>query len=112
MSTDALDIYAEQLQEQLGENGNGTESGLLSPDGVKVVKIWGWFEHNTFRSGRDTAKQVPKREGARFITAGKQELGDFDVYNNIEIYFPYRDETYIIQYAEKDDNGAQVLWLV
>jgi hypothetical protein len=111
MSSDALDIYREHLNEQLGENASISERAVFDPNGL-AIDIYGVFDDNTFRSGQDTANQNPKREGARFtISQMPVTVIDFDVYTDVEIYFPYRDKTFKINFIEKDEQGAQVLWL-
>jgi hypothetical protein len=112
MSSDALDIYRDHLDEQLGVNAPATEEAVIDPSGTLETHIYGVFDDNTFRNGQDTANQYPKREGARFtISQIPASMTNFDVYANINIYLPYRDKTFIIQYIETDKQGAQVIWL-
>jgi hypothetical protein len=111
MSLDTLDIYRDHLDEQLGINAPMSEEAVFDPSGLSI-KIYGVFDDNTFRSGEDRANQNPKREGARFtISQMPSTVINFDIYSDVEIYFPYRDKTFKIQYVETDDSGAQVLWL-
>jgi len=112
MSSDALDIYREHLDEQLGVNAPATEEAVFDPDGL-AISIYGVFDDNTFRSGADRNNNFPKSAGARFtISQLPSAIVSFDVYLNFNIYFPYRGKLYKIEYIEKDEQGAQVLWLV
>lgn len=110
MSTDALDIYREHLNEELGESSPISETATYDPSGTDEAELSGVFDDNTFISGKATApgRNTPKREGARFIVS---TILDFDIYENKEIYFPYRSQSFVIHYIEKDASGAQVLWL-
>jgi hypothetical protein len=115
MSSDALDIYRDHLDEQLGVNAPMTEEAVIDPSGLLEAHIYGVFDDNTFRDGQDRNNNFPKSAGIRFVISQIPDMmkdASFDIYANVSIYFPYRDKTYIIQYAEKDEQGAQVLWVV
>jgi hypothetical protein len=115
MSSDTLNIYREHLDEQLGVNAPATEEAVIDPSGTLEANLYGVFDDNTFRSGADRNNNFPKSAGARFtISKIPDNMKDenFDIYTNVSIYFPYRDKTYLIQYIEKDEQGAQVLWMV
>ena len=109
MTTDALDIHAASLYEQLSSNGVFTETAIYDPDGV-ATEISGVFDENVFRSSDGGGNTTQRKDGARFIVA--QITFDFDVYSDKELFFPYRGETFKIQNIEPDKNGATVKWLV
>jgi len=112
MSSDALNIYREHLNYQLGEDGAFTQLAIFDPSGL-AIEIYGVFDDNTFRQGADTAGQRPKKEGARFILSFvPTELEGFDVYANYNIYLEHENKQFKVEYMEKDSTGAQVLWLV
>ncbi|HQO00685.1 MAG TPA: hypothetical protein PLI62_00340 [Spirochaetota bacterium] len=110
MSIEALDIFRTHLNEILGTDSPISEPATYDPSGTDEADLSGVFDDNTFKSGGATApgRNTPKREGARFIVS---EIVDFDIYENKEIYLPYRERTFIIHYIEHDASGAQVLWL-
>ena len=108
MTTSALDIYKLHLTEQLGENGVFTETAIFDPSGVDVP-LSGVFDENNFRGNKDVAGVQQKKDGARFIVS---EITAFDLYENVQLYLSYRDKMYTIQEVERDEQGAQVLWLV
>ncbi len=108
MSSDALDIYREHLDEQLGENSPITQKAYFDPDGLNE-EIFGVFDDNTFRDGQGRGNFNPKRSGARFTVSS---ILTFDIYDNANLQITYPvDKIFKIQYIEKDDTGAQVLWL-
>ena len=109
MTTSALDIYKLHLTEQLGENGVFTEPAIFDPSGADVT-LSGVFDENNFRGNKDVAgvHVQQKKDGARFIVS---EITAFDLYENVQLYLPYRDKMYTIQEVERDEQGAQVLWL-
>lgn len=112
MSSDTLSIYSETLAAQLGEDGIFTERAVIDPDGIHgdPVEIWGIFEDNTKVGNKDSGHVEQKTTGPRFITAS---ISNIDVYDDYAITFPDRGEEYkfIIQYINRDMQGAQVLWL-
>lgn len=108
MTTSALDIYKLHLTEQLGENGVFTEPAIFDPSGADVT-LSGVFDENNFRGNKDVAGVQQKKDGARFIVS---EITTFDLYENVQLYLSYRDKMYTIQEVERDEQGAQVLWLV
>lgn len=108
MTSSALDIYKLHLTEQLGENGVFTETAIFDPSGADVT-LSGVFDENNFRGNKDVAGVQQKKDGARFIVS---EITAFDLYENVQLYLPYRDKMYTIQEVERDEQGAQVLWLV
>ena len=108
MTSSALDIYKLHLTEQLGENGVFTETAIFDPSGADVT-LSGVFDENNFRGNKDVAGVQQKKDGARFIVS---EITTFDLYNNVQLYLSYRDKMYTIQEVERDEQGAQVLWLV
>ena len=108
MSAEALAIFNTHLAEQLGENGVFTESGVYDPDG-DAVDLTGVFDDHTFKgSAKDGGNNNQQKEGARFIVAS---MTDFDLYDNKQLFLSYRNKTYTIEYVERDESGAQVLWL-
>jgi hypothetical protein len=109
MSSDALQIYQEHQDEQFGENSPFTEMAVFDPDGLSI-DIWGVFDDNTFRDGQGRGNFNPKRSGARFVISQMPVTG-FDVYTDYQLSFPERSLLFKIEYAEKDKQGAQVLWL-
>lgn len=108
MTSSALDIYKLHLTEQLGENGVFTETAIFDPSGADVT-LSGVFDENNFRGNKDVAGVQQKKDGARFIVS---EITAFDLYENVQLYLSYRDKMYTIQEVERDEQGAQVLWLV
>ena len=108
MTSSALDIYKLHLTEELGENSPVTEPAIFDPSGVDVT-LSGVFDENNFRGNKDVAGVQQKKDGARFIVS---EITTFDLYNNVQLYLSYRDKMYTIQEVERDEQGAQVLWLV
>ena len=108
MTSSALDIYKLHLTEQLGENGVFTETAIFDPSGADVT-LSGVFDVNIFCGNQDAAGVQQKKDGARFIVS---EITAFDLYENVQLYLPYRDKMYTIQEVERDEQGAQVLWLV
>ena len=108
MTSSALDIYKLHLTEQLGENGVFTETAIFDPSGADVT-LSGVFDENNFRGNKDVAGVQQKKDGARFIVS---EITTFDLYENVQLYLSYRDKMYTIQEVERDEQGAQVLWLV
>ena len=108
MTSSALDIYKLHLTEQLGEDGVFTETAIFDPSGVDVP-LSGVFDENNFRGNKDVAGVQQKKDGARFIVS---EITAFDLYNNVQLYLTYRNKMYTIQEVERDEQGAQVLWLV
>lgn len=107
MTTSALDIYKLHLTEQLGEDGVFTEPAIFDPSGAGVT-LSGVFDENNFRGNKDVAGVQMKKDGARFIVS---EITAFDLYNNVQLYLTYRNKMYTIQEVERDEQGAQVLWL-
>lgn len=108
MSASALDIYAAHKNEQLGANGVFTESATIDPTGTPVA-IYGVYDENTYRGKEGLGHVQPKKDGPRFVVS-TFDLA-LDVYQNKTIKFPYRSKTFIIFEVEKDEQGAQVLWL-
>jgi len=108
MTTSALDIYKLHLTEQLGEDRVFTEPAIFDPSGADVT-LSGVFDENNFRGNKDAAGVQMKKDGARFIVS---EITTFDLYDNVQLYLSYRDKMYTIQEVERDEQGAQVLWLV
>lgn len=106
MASDALAGYNEQLEYNLSEEGQFTETGVYDPSGI-AEDITGIFDDHTFRGEKDPGNSKSKLNGARFVV---YEIVDFDIELNIE--FTIRGETYEIDYVEKDKQGAQVLWLL
>ena len=72
------------------------------------VPLSGVFDENNFRGNKDVAGVQQKKDGARFIVS---EITAFDLYENVQLYLSYRDKMYTIQEVERDEQGAQVLWL-
>mgnify|MGYP001024832004 FL=1 len=108
MTSSALDIYKLHLTEQLGENGVFTETAIFDPSGADVT-LSGVFDENNFRGNKNTTGVQQKKDGARFVVS---EIITFDLYENVQLYLSYRDKMYTIQEVERDEQGAQVLWLV
>ena len=108
MTSSALDIYKLHLTEQLGENGVFTETAIFDPSGADVT-LSGVFDENNFRGNKNTTNIQQKKDGARFVVS---EIITFDLYENVQLYLSYRDKMYTIQEVERDEQGAQVLWLV
>ena len=111
MTSIALDIYKLHLTEQLGEDGVFTEPAIFDPSGADVT-LSGVFDENNFnylKGNKDAAGVQQKKDGARFIVS---EITTFDLYDNVQLYLSYRDKMYTIQEVERDEQGAQVLWLV
>lgn len=108
MTSSALDIYKLHLSEELGENSPVTEPAIFDPSGADVT-LSGVFDENNFRGDKDAAGVQQKKDGARFIVS---EITTFGLYENVQLYLSYRDKMYTIQEVERDEQGAQVLWLV
>ena len=105
MSSDALDIYDEQLDFILGSEGHTTEPGIYDPDGTAQT-IYGVFDDHTFRGNKDAGNIKQKTDGPRFVVA---ESISFDIYT--DKILKIRAIDYTIQYVDNDENGAQVIWL-
>jgi len=108
MTTAALDIYQGHLDSQLGSGGVFTEPAVFDPSGAAVT-IYGIFDKNKIRTNKGSGNVQQKKSGPRFIVSDI----DFtiDIYENKTLYLSYRDETYIIDEIDRDDAGAQVIWL-
>lgn len=110
MSTDALDIYREHLNEQMSENGSFTEPAVIDPSGELEVSVYGIFDENYIQENKDGGNAKQKNITARFYLS---ELPlSYDDLLNLDIQLTYRDETYSIDYVSKDAEGLNVLWLV
>lgn len=109
MSDDALDIYDSHLSEQLGSGGVFTERAVYDPSGLDEAELYGIFEKTSSRSNDDGGHVSQKTSSIRFIL---KQMMVFDIYAEKEVYFPYREATYTIDYVDVDENGADVLWLV
>jgi len=108
MSSDTLDIFEEQLNAQLGEDGIFTEIAIYDPTATAQI-IYGVFDDATTRDNKDGSNNYQKNEYKRFIVS---QILDFDIYNKTKIELTKRNKTYTIDYIEKDLQGVQVLWLV
>lgn len=109
MSDEVLDIYDLTLAEQLGQNGVFTTSAVYDPDG-SAVTLYGIYENNTFRADEGGGNVEVKKSGPRFIVSEIDD--DIDLYEDIELYIARASRTFVIQYIDRDYQGAQVLWLV
>jgi len=105
MSSNALEIYDDQLNFILGVNGHHTESAIYDPEDLAVT-IYGVFDDHTFRGNKDAGNVKQKITGPRFVVS---ESMTFNVYK--DKILQVRETNYTIQYIDKDENGAQVIWL-
>ena len=108
MSRDALAVHQSTLAAQLGEESPVTVQAILDPSGTEEATVYGWLENHEYDGDKDSGNVTQKRDGKRFICA---TIPAFDVYQNLQIYFPDTDETYFVQSVNRDEQGAQVLWL-
>jgi len=108
MSASSLQIYSDQLKYNLSEYGNFTEPAVYDPDG-SAQPLTGIYDSITFRNtGKDSGGNVNKGAQCIFMVF---EILDFDIYLKKQITLTDRSKTYTINYIEKDETGAQVLWL-
>lgn len=108
MSSDALAVHQSTLAAQLGEGSPVTVQAILDPSGEKEATVYGWFEDHEYNGDKDSGNVTQKRDGKRFVCA---TIPAFDVYQDLQIYFPDTDESYTVQSVDRDKQGAQVLWL-
>ena len=108
MSSDALAVHQSTLAAQLGEESPVTVRAILDPSGTEEATVYGWLEEHEYNGDKDSGNVTQKRDGKRFVCA---TIPAFDVYLNLQIYFPDTDETYLVQSVDRDKHGAQVLWL-
>jgi hypothetical protein len=104
----ALDIYQEQLEYNMGENGQFTEEAIFDPADI-AVSLYGIFDEFTYSSKSDSSGNIAKQSRGIFLVSKAPE---FDIYEKKQIYLTGRDKMYTIEYIEYDDNGVQKLWLV
>ena len=109
MTAQALNVYDETLKAQLGENSPFTIQAILDPSGEHETIIYGWFEAHTYNGQRDSANVTQRRAGKRFVT---KEVPNFDVYKNLTLQITGKEETYKVDYIERDEVGVQVIWLI
>lgn len=106
---DALTIVDEIFSEQLGENSPVTERGYYDPDGINS-DLYGIFDDSDSKGNKDGGNTYQKQGGPRFIV---KSVPTFNINENKELSLPNRRATnYVIRSIFKDDNGAQVLWLI
>ena len=108
MTIDALAIHQSTLSAQLGEDSPVTVQAVLDPSGTEEAVVFGWLEDHEYNGDKDSANVNQKRDGKRFICA---TIPAFDVYLDLQIYFPDTGESYTVQSVDRDKQGAQVLWL-
>lgn len=107
MSKSTLDIYKAHLDAQLGENSPITIRAIIDPSGLNAV-VYGVFDDTDYFGNKDGGNVRQFLDGRRFILSIKPA---FDVYDNLELYFPDLSLTYKIQRIDTDLTGAQVLWV-
>ena len=107
MTTDAINIHAAHLTAQLGEDGVFTECAVYDPTGA-AVDIYGIFDDNTYRGNKDSANVYQEITGPRFVVSS---ILDFEIYDDQTLHLASNDTTYIIDYVDTDEKGAQVIWL-
>jgi hypothetical protein len=105
-----LNVYRDNLEYQMGENGNFTEPAVYDPSGIDESIIFGIFDDVSFQdSGSDVTGSKKKNTKAVFMVTYKP--ANFDIYDNKRLYFSDRGKSYLIEYMETDDEGIQKLWL-
>lgn len=114
MSDTILEIYDNQLDYILGENGHFTSEAIYDPDCVVSLSsqtIYGIFDSITFsNTQKDDSGNVGQNAKAIFIV--KDAPDDFDPYKNIDLKITRNGKTYKINNIDIDEEGAQTLWLV
>jgi len=104
-----LQVYDEQLDFILGEDGNFTEKAVFDPNGQNL-EIYGIYDDVSFmlNSPKDSAGNKTKNAKAIFVV---KDAPTFSVYEEKKLYLVNRDKTFTVLYIENDVNGVQQLWL-
>jgi hypothetical protein len=103
------EIYNRHLEHQLSEGSPFVEKAVYDPEGA-AVDMSGIFDDTTRRSNKDAGNVTQYQAVCRFLVYDFDSLG-IEIYNDKKIFLSERNITYTIEFADRDANGVQVIWL-
>lgn len=110
MTIEAIEIYGNNLNEQMGENGPMSEPATIDPSGENEKRIYGFFDENYFDNNKDSGNVFQKNVVARFCVS--QLPYEVKILQGLDLMIERTGTIYNINYIVTDDNGVQVLYLV
>ena len=110
MTIEAIEIYDNNLNEQMGENGCMSEPAILDPSGENEKRIYGFFDENYFDNNKDSGNVYQKNVVARFCISTLPY--PVKILQGLDILIERTNVLYNINYVMTDVNGLQILFLV
>jgi len=110
MTIEAINIYRNNLNEQMGEDGAMSEPAIIDPSGVYEKFIYGFFDENYIADNKDDGNVYQKNVVARFCVS--QLPYEVKILQGLDLMIERTGTIYNINYVMTDDNGIQVLYLV
>ena len=110
MTIEAIDIYRNNLNEQMGEDGAMSEPAIIDPSGIYEKFIYGFFDENYIADNKDDGNVFQKNVVARFCVSTLPYPAK--ILQGMDILIERTNVLYNINYVMTDVNGLQILFLV